>query len=284
MVKSKYSNLHYDDHAGYSWEKYVEHVNLLFNSEDFWIFRGHSNQEWELSTSIQRSDVRPENRLAFEEQLIDQLKRRIDLYLSNELCPTNIIEWLSLLQHYGASTRLLDWTKSPFIASFFAFTECLHHDPCVWALNASKLVQIIANKYPDIFLNVFEQNIKKQRLLFEGITINVNLEDERLLMEFSKNNLDMVFPVYPYKLNQRINNQQGLFIAQGNIENKFEDCIANIDPDHKECLIQKIIIHKSEKYKVLRNLHNMNINYATLFPGIEGVTKSININCIQNFI
>ena len=35
----------------------------------------------------------------------------------------NRLEWLALMQHYGAPTRLLDFTRSPYVACFFALEE-----------------------------------------------------------------------------------------------------------------------------------------------------------------
>lgn len=57
----------------------------------------------------------------FERELVTFFRRIAHPYLREE--PQHELEWLAIMQHHGVPTRLLDWTYSPLIATFFAATK-----------------------------------------------------------------------------------------------------------------------------------------------------------------
>ena len=103
------------------------------------LFRGVTRSNYELQPSIARVALSThEERLAYEVQLFEDFQERAFPYLNRE--PKNGLEWLTLAQHYGIPTRLLDWTSNPLVALFFAVEKDDDHDGSVYKLIQSRWV------------------------------------------------------------------------------------------------------------------------------------------------
>jgi hypothetical protein len=98
--------------------------------ETLWL-RGHHDSRWRLTPKLYRKEFRDadenEIRIEFQSRALQLIQGRV---------PTDKWEWYFLMQHYGAPTRLLDWTDNPLVALYFALAD--HSgisDAAVWALN-----------------------------------------------------------------------------------------------------------------------------------------------------
>lgn len=91
-----------------------------------WIFRGVEDEAYELIPKIGRPDTSKDIKTGkdlgyskeFERRCLNRFKREARSHMAIE--PTSELEWLSIAQHYGLPTSLLDWTESPLIAAYFA--------------------------------------------------------------------------------------------------------------------------------------------------------------------
>ena len=107
----------------------VEHFSY-FSAHD-WLFRGITDAEHALVPKVGRPDTRalkknPSTkamnqvpyRLADERAVFQMFKQQARSHLSSS--PATDLEWLAVAQHFGLPTRLLDWTESLLVATWFA--------------------------------------------------------------------------------------------------------------------------------------------------------------------
>lgn len=96
-----------------------------------WWFRGQSKASWALVPSIGRN---PDHGAA-EITTIKIFKQRARPYLMDR--PDTEWEWIFLMQHHRAPTRLLDWTESPLVGLYFALAGTEHddEDAALWFLD-----------------------------------------------------------------------------------------------------------------------------------------------------
>lgn len=94
-------------------------------------FRGHSIGKWELVPSLARNKKHLAAEAALRKRFIQNAIPHLDR------TPTEEWEWMFMMQHHRAPTRLLDWSESPLTALYFAVEEDKHlkSDAAVWCLD-----------------------------------------------------------------------------------------------------------------------------------------------------
>ena len=99
-----------------SMEELAHELNALPNH---YIFRGQADARWELRSSLERllgSSWAIERARTSEDYALRSFKSKYRIYAGSEHQPQSKLSWLSAMQHYGAPTRLIDFTTSPYIA------------------------------------------------------------------------------------------------------------------------------------------------------------------------
>lgn len=97
--------------------------------------RGVSNHEYPLLPSLFRhNDV--ESADVREYNLMWVFKTHAKPHLESN--PENEVEWLTIAQHHGLPTRLLDWSLSPLIACFFAVQSLSKSDAAIYVYDIGR--------------------------------------------------------------------------------------------------------------------------------------------------
>ena len=181
------------------------------------------------------------------------------------------------MRHYGSPTRLLDFSRSPYVAAFFATADAEDDESAaIWAIDTYALRQLASSmlaEFPPIYNRLGKPNGSypfSEPAVFKTISWIGDLRGPKV-----------VVPVEPFRINQRMLVQQGLSLSPAYLDNSFEAALASMAQRAKQDatmtteVIRKLTIQPSASPYVLRELHRMNVNFASLLPGLDGLARSL---------
>jgi FRG domain len=247
------------------------------------IFRGHRVFDWELSSSFEREYKKyPKSQMieGAEKFSIAYFKQRFHLYDLELNKDSKLPDIISCMQHHGCPTRLVDFTKSFYVATYFAINDHKldNSNYSIWAINRPVL------------------NLKAQEMAsayFGAQNVDPEVKLKELAYELLRIKPNGVIPVETETISRRMSAQQGVLLAQTNIHIPFLKNICSMfgigtEPE-KVCFEQfseinqnivnniniiKFNFNGKHVQRVRRELLSLNVTSGILFPDLNGLAKS----------
>ena len=245
-----------------SWEDFCKEIRLTDGAPIDPIYRGHRDSKWPLVPPSARNKL--QQYLRFQNAGIDvslggpafpgQLK--YFKHLATGLPGVDIselkeIDIETLSRHHGLCSNLLDWTQSPYIAAFFAFTS---------AIDQANEGRLFSGTLAESQINIPTEPVCIWRL---SIT-----KELWVCREF-----EILSSLAAVNYWQKA--QMGVFTRLTHEE--YLDVVSYLAERKLLERLHRSIIPGLETMKALRDLELMNITFATLFPDLRGAALQANI-------
>jgi hypothetical protein len=245
-----------------SWGHFTAVVsNISSPDEPFrpaYLFRGHADAGWRLCPLLVRllgPGVTAEEAIDVERRILEVFHAQSHLFLDPSSLPPvdDLPGWWALMQHHGAPTRLLDWTASAYVAAYFAVEGLWQTDGAICLVHPGS----VASAYNSI-------PRAAPRPMHEVLV--------------DPDAYDSVLALPPTKQSARMAAQQGHFTMCTNIlgdqqELLLRACQPKAGDSGPQCA--RFIVPKESKPEYLYRLRAMNVTATALFPGIDGLGRSL---------
>jgi hypothetical protein len=167
-------------------------------------------------------------------------------------------DWLSLAQHHGLPTRLLDWTYSPLVALHFATASAPDEEAILWQIDC----EAVHRRLPEPMLDALREEGAR---VFTTELLDRHAPDLDALRELADDEPFLLF-FEPPSLNVRIDNQGAVLSVASTPDLRVEDWLH----DHDE-VWRAWRIPPEVKAEVRARLDQANVTERVLMPGLDGL-------------
>lgn len=222
-------------------------------------YRGQGDAIWSVQAGLWRNDPRPPYTRADERNFTHRFRTRAAVRYPNTPSYNDHAAWLSLMQHYGLPTRLLDWSRSPLVAAYFAVEAYLDagaarpEAAAIWVLSPYEL---------------------NRRHAGIDVTPAINSRDREHLVRPAFQDADgtgsggrrgRVIAAMATELDLRMFVQQGCFTVHAPEAEPLEHL------EHSDGLLWRLSIPETVLHRFARQLDNLGFRGGDLFPDLQNL-------------
>lgn len=266
-------------HDAPNWEETRSHISRLASTEHEVYFRGQANAQWRLTSSYGRVFQGLAEQAGWSDdhdRIAQKIERRLwkefrKAYLripgAPDLPSANDNEFVGFCQHHSLPTRLLDWTRSPYIAAFFAFDGCKTN-----LLPRQRQVAIYAINWTIYKLALYHSHDRTepaQISLFEPGDLERKLE---IIRRANRPRLELI--QIRGNPDRRAVYQEGIFTCSIKIEDDVENYLRRIGEFSPGTILTKIVVPGGAQSEALKDLSRMTISPVTLMNDPTGAAAT----------
>lgn len=307
----------------HNWRDFTKIMKIM--SDGQWIFRGHKSIKFHLDSGLDRYIVdivsaREKRGIRTDTKSFPRTLPRAEHFAVANFrakarealeCSSNASALLAM-QHYGAKTRLLDFTTSIMIALFFAYEERMTGDErAIYAINYRKLIEQGGWKGKYLAYANSSDLVKRgdEEVWWEIESQIENYYFHKFMLMQAEENINNgsgifrkgIIPLYMARFNGRQMAQAGIELMPCTFDGFTKNLAAVFDvmeneidnpPDLRVGLVSKtpctemclpdsvikLVFKADMENDAWRMLDQANISAASIYPDIEGVAKSVRYN------